>query len=78
MTRIDIARLLATAERAATLASSTDSAAECMALAEAGYGALDAAVLGAGSELAERVQDVAVRIGDRLIRAAERFCCVQS
>lgn len=78
MTRHDIARLLATAERAAALATSADSAAECMALVAAGYEALDTAETSAVDDLAQRVQEIAAVIGDRLIRAAGRFCCADS
>ena len=77
-TRHDIARLLATAERAAALATSTDSAAECRAFTAAGTDALEAAVLSASDDLAQSVQEIAASIGDRLIRAAGRFCCADS
>lgn len=77
MNRIDIARLLATAERAAVLASTSDSAEECRALTEAGVDALESAVVGAGDDLAQRAQTLAAAIGDRLIRATERFCCAR-
>jgi hypothetical protein len=78
MTRRDIARLLATAERAAVLASSSDSEADCRAYTEAGVDALETAVLAAGADVAERVQELAAGIGDRLIAAANRFCCACS
>ena len=77
-TRRDIARLLATAERAALLAASCDDAAECLALTAAGTDALENAVLSASDDLAHRVQEIAANIGDRLIRAAGRFCCAHS
>lgn len=78
MTRRDVARLLATAERAAALASSTDSEADCRAYTAAGTEALETAVLAAGADVAERVQELAAGIGDRLIAAANRFCCACS
>lgn len=77
-TRHDIARLLATAERAALLAASCDDAAECRALTAAGTDALESAVLSADDSLAQRVQEIAAGIGDRLIAAAGRFCCADS
>jgi hypothetical protein len=77
-TRHDIARLLATAERAAALAASCDDAAECLAFTAAGTDALECAVLSATDDLAQRVQEIAASIGDRLIRAAGRFCCAYS
>jgi hypothetical protein len=76
--RLDIARLLATAERAAALAASSSDEAECRAFTAAGADALESAVLSARDDLAQRVQEIAAGIGDRLIRAAERFCCVRS
>lgn len=77
-TRHDIARLLATAERAALLAASCDDATECRAFTSAGTDALESAVLGASDDLAQRVQEIASSIGDRLIAAAGRFCCAHS
>lgn len=77
-TRHDIARLLATAERAAALALASDDAAECRAFTAAGTDALESAVLSASDDLAQRVQEIAAGIGDRLIRAAGRFCCAHS
>jgi hypothetical protein len=78
VTRTDIARLLATAERAAALALTSDDAAECRAFTAAGTDALESAVLSASDDLAQRVQEIATGIGDRLIRAAGRFCCAHS
>jgi hypothetical protein len=78
MTRLDIARLLATAERAAALALASADAAECCAYTAAGTDALESAVLSATDDLAQRVQEIAASIGDRLIRAAGRFCCAHS
>lgn len=77
-TRHDIARLLATAERAALLAASCDDATECLALTSAGTDALENAVLSADDSLAQRVQEIAASIGDRLISAAGRFCRAHS
>ena len=77
-TRHDIARLLATAERAASLAAIAEDAAECRAFTAAGTDALETAVLSTSDDLAQRVQEIAASIGDRLIRAAGRFCCADS